>query len=158
MSELALEPYRHPVLPFRLSLPAGWERTEGLAGSALVAVEPEREDAHFRANAVVTVEALEADTPLDGWVQRSLDALEESLNRLRVIDLEPTEIGGVAAHRTLAHYVHRQFGGVLLEQWGIVAGGYGLVLSCSGGALEYDDLADLNHLLAAGLRLAEGSA
>lgn len=154
MSELALEPYRHPTLPFGLSLPAGWERAEGVEGAALVAVEPPREDPHFRASAVVTVESLPGDTSLDAWVERSRDALAESFNRLRVIDLEVTEVGGLTAHRALSHYVHRQFGGVVLEQWALLEGPFGFVLSCSGAALEYDDLADLNHMIAAGLRVA----
>jgi hypothetical protein len=158
MTELAFEPYLHSTLPFGLSLPAGWERAEGVDGCALLAVEPPRDDAHFRANVVVTVESLPAGASLEGWAERSRDALRESLNRLRVIDLEVTELCGLPAHRTLAHYVHRQFGGVVLEQWALAERPLGFVLSCSGGALEYDDLADLNHMIAAGLRPSGAAA
>ncbi len=157
MSELALEPYRHSTLPFALVLPVGWQRTEDVDGCALVAVEPLRDDPRFHASAVVTAERLPGGAARETWVERSRDALRESLNRLRVIDLEVTEIGGIEARRTLAHYVHRDFGGVVLEQWALGEGSLGFVLSCSGGALEYDDLADLNHMLAAGLRLGEAA-
>jgi hypothetical protein len=152
--DIGLEPYRHPGLGFELPLPAGWERRDNVDGCAVVAVEPAREDGHFCANAVVTVERRDRAVPAEDWVRRSREALAESLNRLRVIDLESTELAGLPAERTLAHYVHPGFGGVTLEQWALAHGEFGYVLSCSGAALENDDLADLNRLVAAGLRLA----
>lgn len=149
-----LERHQHSVLPFSCAVPAGWERTEELAGCALVMFEPERGDPHFRANAVITVELLEPGRGPAEWIEASRAAVVASLNRARVLDVEPAaEQGrGVPAERTLIHYVHQELGGVTLEQWARVHGVMGFVVSCSGAALEYDDLADLNLALAAGLQ------
>jgi hypothetical protein len=151
MSE-ELETYRHPTAAFELPLPPEWERSENVHGCALIAVEPPRDDPHFRANVVVTVERLE--TGLEGWAERSLDALRDSLDRLRVIDLDSVEIGGLPARRALTHYLHDRYGGVNLEQWSLVHGGFGYVVSCSTAALEYDDLWALMSGVAEGLRVS----
>jgi hypothetical protein len=148
-----LETYRHPSAGFELPLPAEWERAENVQGCALVAVEPPREDPHFRANVVVTIEQLEQDDQLEPWAERSLDALRESLDRLRVIDLDASEVGGLSARRALTHYLHGQFGGINLEQWSLVHCGLGFVVSCSTAALEYDDLWLLTNTVAEGLRV-----
>jgi hypothetical protein len=149
-----LETYRHPTAGFELQLPLDWERAENVEGCALVAVEPPRDDPHFRANVVVTIEPLRADAELDAWADRSLGALRESLERLRVIDLDATQVGGIPARRALTHYLHGQFGGVNLEQWSLVRAGLGFVVSCSTAALEYDDLWLLTNSVAEGLRLS----
>jgi hypothetical protein len=148
-----LETYRHWSAGFQLPLPPEWEPTENVQGCALVAVEPPREDPHFRANVVVTIEQLEKDAQLETWTDRSLAALRESLDRLRVIDLDSTQIDALPARRTLTHYLHAQFGGINLEQWSLVQSGLGLVVSCSTGALEYDDLWLLTNTVAEGLRI-----
>jgi hypothetical protein len=101
----------------------------------------------------VTVEALEAGAELDGWAERSLDALRDSLDRLRVIDLDSVEIGGLQARRALTHYLHDRFGGINLEQWSLLHAGLGYVVSCSTAALEYDDLWPLNSAIGEGLRV-----
>jgi hypothetical protein len=147
-----LETYAHPTAHFELPLPPGWERSENVHGCALIAVEPPREDPHFRANVVVTVEPLDEAADLEGWSERSLDALRESLNRLRVIDLDTLEIGGLPARRALTHYLHGQFGGINLEQWSLISAGLGYVVSCSTAALEYDDLWSLTNAVAEGLK------
>jgi hypothetical protein len=152
-----LEIHRHSVAGFELPLPVGWERTEDVGGVALVAVEPPRDDPHLRANVVVTLERVAEDT-LATWADRSLDALGESLVELRLLDVEDTEIGGRAARRALSHYRHEEVGGVNLEQWLVLGGGLGCVVSCSTAALEYDDLFDLMHAVAEGLRLPGGVA
>jgi hypothetical protein len=143
-----LELHRHSVAGFEIPVPAGWERTEDAEGCALVAVEPPRVEPHLRASVVVTIEPLP-----DDFEERSLAALRESLNRLRVIDDDRVEIGGRPARRVLSHYVHRQFGGVCLEQWLLAHEGLGYVVSCSTAALEYDDLWDLMNAVAEGLRV-----
>jgi DcrB len=152
MSE-ELETYCHPTAGFELPLPREWERAENVQGCALVAVEPPRDDPHFRANVVVTIEALEKGSELEAWADRSLDALRDSLNRLRVIDLDAAEVGGLPARRALTHYLHGQFGGVNLEQWSLLHGELGFVVSCSTAALEYDDLWLLTNSVAEGLRV-----
>jgi hypothetical protein len=144
-----LEVQRHDEAGFELPVPAGWEVARDTEGCALIAVEPPRAEPHLRANVVVTLEQLEDD----GWEERSLAALRESLNRLRLIDDEPVEVGGVPGRRVLSHYVHRAFGGVNLEQWLVRRGDRGYVVSCSTAALEYDDLWDVMTAVGEGLRL-----
>jgi hypothetical protein len=143
-----MEVHRHSVAGFEIPVPAGWERTEDEHGCALVAVEPPRTEPHLRASVVVTIEPLG-----DDFEEHSLTALRESLNRLRVIDDDRVEIGGRPARRVLSHYVHRVYGGVCLEQWLLAVDGLGYVVSCSTAALEYDDLWDLTHAIAEGLRV-----
>jgi hypothetical protein len=144
--------HRHSIAGFEIPIPAGWERTEDVQGCALVAVEPPREQPHLRANVVVTIEVLGDDADVRAWEQRSLAALARSMNRVRTIDDERVEIGGRDARRVLSHYVHREFGGVCLEQWLLASAGAGFVVSCSVAALEYDDLWDLTSTVAEGLR------
>jgi hypothetical protein len=146
-----LEVYRHSVMGFEIPIPAGWEVTEKVQGTALVAVEPPRAEPHLRASAVVTVELL-GDDAVRAWEQRSVAALQDSFNRLRMIDDERVTIDGHDARRVLSHYVHGQFGGVCLDQWMLVTGGAGFVVSCTTAALEYDDLWDLMATVAEGLR------
>jgi hypothetical protein len=146
-----MELHRHSVAGVEIPIPAGWERTENEAGCALVAVEPPRVEPHLRASVVVTIELL--DEP-EGWAERSLAALRESLNRLRVIDDDAdARIGGRRARRVLSHYVHRVYGGTCLEQWLFAHDGHGYVVSCTTAALEYDDLWDLTQAIAEGLRV-----
>jgi hypothetical protein len=146
-----LEVHRHSVAPFEIPVPSGWELTEDEPGCALVVVEPPRAEPHLRASVVVTIEELAEDEDLDAWARRSLAALEESVNRLRVIDEEPVQIAGRPARRALSHYAHREYGGVNLEQWLLAVGGLGYVVSCSTAALEYDDLHELLYAVAGGL-------
>jgi hypothetical protein len=148
-----LETYRHPTAGFELPLPRDWERADNVQGCALVAAEPPRDDPHFRANVVVTIEPLPKGAALDAWADRSLEALRESLDRLRVVDVDAAEVGGLPARRALTHYLHGQFGGVNLEQWSLVHGELGFVVSCSTAALEYDDLWLLTNTIAEGLRV-----
>jgi hypothetical protein len=152
MSE-ELETYRHSSAGFELPLPPDWEHTENVHGAALVSVEPPRDEPHFRANVVVTVESLGPDVELESWAERSLEALGESLDRLRVIDVDSVQIGDLPARRALTHYLHDRFGGVNLEQWSLVHGELGYVVSCSTAALEYDDLWPLTNAVAEGLRM-----
>jgi hypothetical protein len=152
MSE-TLAVHRHGGGGFELPLPVGWEWRENVEGCALLAIEPERDDEHLRANVVVTVERLPQAETLDEWSDRSLAALEASLNRHRLLDLVDIELGGRPARRALSHYVDRMLGGVCLEQWLVPAGERGLVVSCTTAALECDDLFELMHAIAEGLRI-----
>ena len=147
-----LEVHRHSVLGFEIPIPAGWEVTEKVQGTALVAVEPPREEPHLRASVVVTVELIGDDADTRAWEERSVAALQDSFNRLRLIDDERVSIDGHDARRVLSHYVHGQFGGVCLDQWLLATGGAGFVVSCTSAALEYDDLWDLMTTVAEGLR------
>jgi hypothetical protein len=146
-----LEVHRHSVMGFEIPIPAGWEVSEHVQATALVAVEPPREQPHLRASVVVTVELI-GDDAAHAWEERSVAALADSFNRLRIIDDERVTIDGHDARRVLSHYVHGQFGGVCLDQWLLAAGGAGFVVSCTTAALEYDDLWDLTTTVAEGLR------
>lgn len=146
--------YRHEQSGFTLPVPAEWEVAENLQGCALVAVEPEQDPRRFVANVVVTVESLAEDEPLESWVRRSHEALRDgTLPRLRIIDTVETEVGGLPAWRTLSHYLHQMHGGVNLDQWQVAHEGWGYVMSCSMGALDYDELADAMERMADGLRI-----
>jgi len=149
--ELAV--HRHGGGGFELPLPVGWEWRENVEGCALLALEPERDDGHIRANVVVTVERLPDEDTLEEWSERSLTAVASTLNRHRVLDLADVEIGSGVVRRALGHYVDRVHGGVCLEQWLVPAGGLGFVVSCTTAALEYDDLFELMHAIAEGLRV-----
>ena len=145
--------HRHGGGGFELPLPVGWEWREDVDGVALIAVEPERDDDHLRANVVVTVERLPDGESREGWSDRSLESLGETLNRHRLLDLLDVEVAGRPARRALSHYVDRLHGGVCLEQWLVPHRGLGVVVSCTTAALEYDDLHDLMHAIAEGLRV-----
>jgi hypothetical protein len=147
------ETHRHSAAGFELPVPTGWERSEAVEACALVAVEPPRGDPHLRANVVVTLEVAGDDEDLEAWTLRSLAALEDSLQEAQVLDVETVEIGGVAARRALTHYLHADHGGATLEQWLLLHRGLGMVISCTTAALEYDDMFDLMHAIAEGLRL-----
>lgn len=153
-TNVELTGYRHPGTGLELPLPADWERREAVAGCLLVAVEAPREP-YFRANVVVTLEPVDEGMSFRDWVERSLEALRDSVNRLRFIDEEHTEIAGVPACRALSHYLHRDYGGVNVEQWLLLHAGVGQVVSCSTAALEYDDLFPLTSAIGEGLRPAQ---
>lgn len=147
--------YRHTSAGFSISIPAEWEATEEVEWCALVAAEPTENPEHFVPNVVVTIEQLRQDDSLDVWVQRAREALhgEDKFNRLRILDAGETEISGSSAHRTLSHYLHRSAGGVNLEQWALAQSGWGYVVSCSTGALDYDDYVDVMAEVAEGLHI-----
>lgn len=149
----SLRSYRHSTAGFELPLPEGWERSEEIEACALVAVEPPRDDPHLRATVVVTLEPVHEGEDLEAWTRRSLEALASSLPQQRLIDLTATEIDGRPAMRALSHYLHADHGGACLEQWLVRHRGLGVVVSCTTAALEYDDLFELTHAIAEGLRL-----
>jgi hypothetical protein len=149
----SLQPHRHSTAGFELPVPEAWERSEDVEACALVAVEPPRDDPHLRASVVVTLEVVPDDEDLEAWTRRSLDALGKSFERHRLIDLTALEIDGRPAMRALSHYLHADHGGACLEQWLVQHGGLGVVVSCTTAALEYDDLFELMHAIAEGLRL-----
>jgi hypothetical protein len=146
---MRLVPFRHPVEGFAIPFPDGWERIDDVDDVALVVAEPEHPP-WFRANLVVTVEATDIDD-LDRWAEESVRALEDLLDDLHVVDVERTEIAGFATRRTLAHH---DAGGhaVTLEQWAVLAGGLGFVISASVATLEYAAYADAFAEIAAGFR------
>ncbi|MGH3327188.1 MAG: hypothetical protein ACRDPT_05200 [Streptomycetales bacterium] len=153
---LPMREHHHPTGGFTLPVPEGWEVAENVSGCAMVVSEPAY-GPYFTPNVVLTIEPWTDGESLDAWVDRSRDALRESLNRLRVIDVEETTVAGLPARRTLSHYLHEQHGGVNLEQWSLARDGYGYVISVSCAALEYDEMHDLSRRTVEGLRF-QGAA
>ncbi|MGH3344572.1 MAG: hypothetical protein ACRDPK_17230 [Carbonactinosporaceae bacterium] len=148
---LPMREHRHTTGGFTLPAPEEWEVAENVSGCALV-VSERAYGPFFTSNIVVTIEEMTGDESLDAWVDRSRDALRESLNRLRVIDVEEATVAGLPARRTLSHYLHQHHGGVNLEQWSLARGGYGYVISASCGALDYDEMHDVGRRVVDGLR------
>jgi len=141
--------HRHSTVGFTMPLPAPWEVAENLHGAALLAIEPEHPP-FFRANLNVTVEEARAGAELNDWVRRSHEQLARVVDRLDLIDREPTEVDELPAIRSLSHHVDPEHGGIALEQWTMLAGSYAYVISASIGALEYDELADVMSRAAQG--------
>jgi len=147
--------YRHDDAGFAVSLPTGWPVDGEVDGCALVCVEPPSgtPPAYLPPSIVVTVDELPDDEPFDRWLSRFRVSLAEIYNEVRLVDLEDTLLGDVPAYRTLSHYLHAVVGGVCTDQWCIPALGRVYVVTCSSGALEYDDFADTFQDVAAGFRL-----
>lgn len=148
-----LTEYRCTAAGFSIPMPQGWEISEEVEGAALVALEPDRGDGGFRSNVVVTVESTDLDLP--EWAAGCVAALQQSLNRCRVLDTEDTGVGGLPARRALLHYVHLQVGGMNLEQWALRRGDEGFVVSATTAVPDYDDRRELMALIAGGLQVAE---
>ena len=137
-----LEPYTHPELGFTMQLPAGIEIGEEVPGVALLArTVEEAAISPFRANLTVVAERLPAGTDAEGYTDQSLAAQEPLLESYYLIDRAPAVVGGRPATRTLGHHAF-QAHAVALEQWRVVDGDTGYVISASCEALEYDSVAD----------------
>jgi hypothetical protein len=144
--------YRHSSAGFAIPLPAGWETSEQIEGAALVAVEPDRGGA-FRSNVVVTGETRPVGLGLSDWAERCVGLLSQELDHCRLLDTEDTVIGRLPARRVLVHYVHPELGGVNLEQWMLLYGERGFVVSASTAVPDYDERCELMAGIAGGLRI-----
>ncbi|MDQ3485073.1 MAG: hypothetical protein M3445_06635 [Actinomycetota bacterium] len=141
---------------FAVSLPTDWPVDEEVDGCVLVCVEPPpagTAPTYLPPSIVVTIDELPDDEPFNSWLSRFRVSLAESYDKLRLIDLEDTSLGDAPAYRTLFHYLHGVVGGVCTDQWCIPAPGRVYVVTCSSGALEYDDFADTFRGVAGGFRL-----
>jgi hypothetical protein len=118
----------------------------------LVAVEPERGGA-FRSNVVVTIETRPVGLGLAGWAERCVGLLSEELDHCRLLDAAEAVIGRLPARRVLVHYVDAGAGGVNLEQWMLLYGERGFVVSASTAVPDYDARCELMASLAGGLRI-----
>lgn len=146
--------YQHPSGAFTLPLPEQWERIDDVEGVAVVAVEPPR-GPWFRANLVVTIGQLQPPAAVPDWQDETLQLLRHTLHDFVLIDVADGELAGAPARRTLAHHTiedEEAVNAVVMEQWAVVAGGFGFTLTASVAALEYADYADLFHRVAAGFR------
>jgi hypothetical protein len=136
---------------FSIPLPAGWEVSEEVDGAALVAAEPDR-GGGFRSNVVVTIETRPVGLGLAGWAERCTGLLSEELDHCRVLDAAEAVIGRLPARRALVHYAHPELGGVNLEQWMLLYGERGFVVSASTAVPDYDDRCELMASVAGSLR------
>lgn len=115
-------------------------------GVALVAVEPSGE-LYFRANVVVTIEAVSTTTDVDRWQDDAGGVLELRLPGYVLLDREPTAAGRV---RRLAHYEPPDSGPVTMEQWASLRDGLGHTITASVATPAYDGLADVFARVAEG--------
>ena len=154
--DTAFVTYRHGEHRFELALPKGWPVDDEAAGCALVCTEPPPvggPPTYLPPSIVVALDEMAGGEPISTWLQWFRASLAQTYHTLRLIDLEDTVLGGVAASRSLSHYVHGVVGGVCTEQWCIPAPGGVYAVTCSSGALEYDKFADTFQRVAAGFRL-----
>jgi hypothetical protein len=149
MSQLSR--HRHNTGRFDLPLPTDWEVTHEVPDCALVCAS-RRPRGQLPPHIVVTIDGRDDSEPADEWAERFRGDLVAGL-RLRVIDVEQTRVGELAAYRTLSHYVHPGFGGLCLEHWVIPDRGSCCTISCLAESLEYDSLADVFRQVATGLRV-----
>ncbi|CAM3093870.1 hypothetical protein [Stackebrandtia soli] len=140
---MSLEEYRHPVAGFTLPLPSGWECIEDPQyGVPVIAVEPV-DTVGFRANVVVTSEALPPGCDLGVWQANVDELLPQELPHYSLIDREFIDGGDRRFFRRLAHYVGDDTGSVTMEQWAVIASGTGFTLTASVATFAYDSLADM---------------
>ena len=149
---MGLLTYRHPAAGFTLPLPDDWERAEDTGpGVALVAIEPEHRGP-FRANVVVTVQALAAGLDVDGWQADADEELGRALDGYLLLDRERLRLRGHDVVRRLAHHARADTGSITMEQWTLVHESRGYTLTASAGTLEYDALAPAFSVIAEGFR------
>lgn len=147
----ALEPYAHPS-GLDMGVPAGWERLDDPADPVVVlAIEPtlpEGAGVGFRANLVVSRDALPEGIDLDQWQAGTEQLLGRALTEYQVLDLERLQIEARPMIRRLAHHRSPDGHSVTLEQWATLGRGQqsdpwdGWTLSCSVATVAYDAMAD----------------
>ena len=127
---------------FSISLPATWDLAQRAAEDVLlVACEPDRADAGFRANATVVAGSV-GDLGFTDWQRGCDELLGRTLADWLLVDLERLTVSGHEAVRRLGH--HRVGGtAVTMEQVAVLAGGTGLTVTLSAETAAYDSLADV---------------
>ncbi len=134
-------------------MPTGWETERDVAGALLSCTQPPPtgdRPTYLPPSILVTFDKLPDGTTFDSWLQDYRQSLVEFYDRLRLIDTEEIALGDVAAFRTLSHYLHQVVGGVCTDQWCIEGQRRVYVITCSSGALQYDDFADTFARVASG--------
>jgi hypothetical protein len=133
-------PYEDEESGFRLEYPGGWIVHDSVPGATLVIVAPEDEGG-FRPNFNVVVQELEPTPDLESLTTTHLANLSRWLTDHFLIDVEPVELAGVPATRTLS--AHRQgMYSLTVEQWLAPGDGGIIVLSGTAETLNYSQLAD----------------
>jgi hypothetical protein len=132
--------YRHAALGFELELPEGVAAVDDVPGIALVARPRENpEPRTFRPSLTVVAEELARDSTLEGYAGASLRDQQRLLRAHRVLDLATTRLGERPAVRSLAHH-HADGEAVTIEQWRLLDGRLGFVLTASCATLDFAEL------------------
>jgi hypothetical protein len=107
--------YRHPALGFEVVPGGGWSLLEEDDRTAVMAVAPEGASRP----AIVTVAAQPIDPEWDAvaFADEALAAQAATLGRLRVIDREPDEIGGLPAVHVVLQRPAESGEVVVLDEW-----------------------------------------
>ena len=147
--------YRSKEAGFAVSHPPGWRAAEGVAGAALVLVAGEPGTGGFSGNLSVTAQALPEPVGLDQFGEAQLGGLAELLTDARLVDRGEATLLGNAGGRVLVTY-RQGIHALALEQWWVVAGSGGIVVSGTCAVLDYDTLADDFGRIVASLRVDGG--
>lgn len=143
--------HRLAVGDVTVATPPGWETRREGDGATIVMTETRGD--HAAATIMVTIADRTQDESSVAWAQHVVASLGERIPRMRVIDLEDTEVDGRWARRVLSHHPHRRHGGLVLERWLVPDGSRGIALTCSVPTPGYDERADLFAAVAARLEL-----
>lgn len=146
--------YRDEDSGLGLELPADWQVADGVAGSELTILAPERGVEGFVANVTVTVQELGAPVGLEGYSAAVLESMGRVLTDARLIDRAGTTLLGRDGERVLVAY-RQGIHSLALEQWWSVAGtgeeGGAVVVSATCAALDYDAYANTFSRIAGSL-------
>ncbi len=114
-----------------LTPPPGWTaNTPAPDGTRFAAVAP-ADGGSLRPNAVVTVDDDPAGDTLADWQLATEAALDATLTRYLLLDLEHVLIEGHAGVRRLAAHVAPDGTAVTIEQWAVLLRGAGHTLTMS---------------------------
>lgn len=149
--------YRHPELGFSIDLPPDLELADDVPHVAVVAVERAEmlPDGTFRGSLNVVVEDGPPGMDLDAYLEASLEQQQRGMAGFRLIDREDTEVGGVPAVRTLAHYKGSEVLALVVEQWRLIARGLGWVVTATSDPITYAGRADAFAASAETLRVQD---
>lgn len=146
MADLDLVEHHDPAGRFVLSLPAAW-RLADPPGPAipLVAAEPEVAEGAFRANVVVTLDAVTMS--FEDWQLGNDQLLARAMREYQLLDLERLTVSGHEGVRRLAtHTVDGR--SVTMEQWAGLVGHDGWTVTFTVPTTRYAAMAPGLRVLA----------
>lgn len=159
MAEDAPECARHSTGAFSVPVPAGWELTEDPSPAVAAVLRAPHDGWAFRANAVVTIDALAPVMTLRDWSLGTEHLLRRTLVDYHLLDLEHVQIDDLPGVRRLAHHTAPGGHAVTVEQWAVLAGSTGYSLATSMFTPAYPLTRATLTAMACGLRIhARGEA
>jgi hypothetical protein len=135
-------------------VPDGWQvLSEPPPGAVWAAREPADPDQpeRFRANLVLTVDEVDTLTFRD-WQAGTDELLPRVLDDYLLVDHERLEVDGCTGGRRLAHYAGPGGEALTMEQWFVLEGSRGHILTATVDTWRYDEMADLCAAVAAAWR------